>query len=287
MELAKLIKTFGGVVSTAQLIRCGNTEREIREAVATGFLTRIRRGWYATRDADSAVVEAVRAGGVASCLTALGRHGVWVPEHPRDCHFRVTRHGQIKADDACRRYGRDVAAVGAVDDVATALLYSPHCVDELGFRVLCESILNKKLMRRAAMVKLFKGGPAYLTDIVRHADDKPESGTETIAAQRFIGAGFSVRPQVWIAPDIRVDLLVGEVLALEIDSRAHHTGEDNYESDRARDLKVTALGYIPQHLTYKQVVHQWPKTLEQLQILARLGMHRGPRRRNGRRKIAG
>ena len=57
-----------------------------------------------------------------------------------------------------------------------------------------------------------------------------------------------------------VDLLIGGRLVLELDSRDHHTGESNYESDRTRDRKLVAQGYLPMRVTYGQVFRTWDST---------------------------
>jgi len=77
-----------GVYSTKELHRHGLTAWQIRRETETGALIGLRQGWYATPTADPDVVEAVRAGGVLGCVSALRKHNLWVPPGPRRVHTR-------------------------------------------------------------------------------------------------------------------------------------------------------------------------------------------------------
>lgn len=70
-----------------------------------------------------------------------------------------------------------------------------------------------------------------------------------------------------------MDFVLGRVVVLEVDSRAHHTGEDNYQRDRWRDLRLLALGYVVVRVTWEQVTYHWEE-VEGL-ILATLKLHAG------------
>lgn len=71
-----------------------------------------------------------------------------------------------------------------------------------------------------------------------------------------------------------IDLLVGNRLAIELDSRAHHTGEEDYERDRIRSRKLIPLGYLPMRLTYAQVFGDWETTYADIVATVRKGYHR-------------
>lgn len=67
----------GGVVKTATLLKYGWSKQEIRKAVDTKVLHREREGWYSARGAHQRVVQAVRAGGILGCASAIAFHGGW------------------------------------------------------------------------------------------------------------------------------------------------------------------------------------------------------------------
>ncbi|GAA1394196.1 hypothetical protein GCM10009599_18240 [Luteococcus peritonei] len=109
--------------------------------------------------------------------------------------------------------------------------------------------------------------------------DRGESGTETLVRLRLRARGVRLRTQVEIAGVGRVDLLVGDRLVIEVDSRAHHTGAENYANDRRRDLVLRSKGYVVVRLTLAQVMHDWPAVEQHLLAMIRRGDHRWPRRR--------
>lgn len=85
---------------------------------------------------------------------------------------------------------------------------------------------------------------------------------------RLRGWGLQVRPQVLIPPIGRVDMVVGDDTVLEVDSVAHHSGDDHIR-DRQRDLALTALGWRVIRLTYRQIVHDWRTTAAHLRAILR------------------
>ena len=89
-------------------------------------------------------------------------------------------------------------------------------------------------------------------------DAASQSGTETIARVGLRSRGIGVRSQVWIEGVGHVDLLVGDRLVVECDSAEFH---DGYRSpnDYLRTQELIRRGYIVLRLTYRDVVHDWPR----------------------------
>ncbi|WAC53569.1 type IV toxin-antitoxin system AbiEi family antitoxin domain-containing protein [Gordonia sp. SL306] len=274
MDFDTLIARFGGVVSTRQLIRVGYDTEAIRAAADDGTLIRLRHGWYAVAAADAEVVAVVEGGCLVTCASALRHHGLWVPEGYDGLHARLTRYGRRHAPDSCRRYGRPTPADGAIDDVATSLQYAARCLDEEGFVIVCDSAMNLGKITPDDLVDEFRRGPESIRRLVDKCDRRAASGTETAARLRLRAAGLNVLVQHEV-PDVGwVDLLVGECLAVELDSRDHHTGVTNYESDRRRDRLLIADGYIPLRLTYGQVFRHWDTTYADIARIIRKRIHR-------------
>ncbi|MFE0751719.1 type IV toxin-antitoxin system AbiEi family antitoxin domain-containing protein [Gordonia sp. NPDC058843] len=274
MDFDQLIDRYGGVVTTRQMITSGETTESIRRAVDTGALTRIRHGWYQVPAADPEVVRAVADEGVVSCATALRRHGLWVPEHSTVLHSRVTRYERRHSHDRCRRHGRPTPATAAVDDVPTALQYAARCFDVEGFVILCDSALNNGRLTIDDLRSEFRSAPMTLRRAVDKCERLAGSGTETAARLRLRSAGLTVEVQHEVPAVGFVDLLVGNRLVIELDSRAHHTGEANYETDRLRTRKLTSLGYLTMRLTYAQVFTGWAATYADIQRTVQQGYHR-------------
>ena len=75
--------------------------------------------------------------------------------------------------------------------------------------------------------------------------------------------GIRVRQQVQIGPD-RVDVVIGDRLVIELDSREFHEREKDY----ARDARLGARGYRVLRFTYHQVMNDWP-SVERAVLAAR------------------
>lgn len=241
-----------GVVSWRSLLAEGRTQSDVRRAIRSGDLHRIRRGWYACASADPDVAAAVAAGGVLSCVSALGAHGVWVPEGSR-IHVRSRRRGPR----FCRQYGTDQdPESAAVDSIPTALRHAVRCLDPEGLIIVCDSLVNLGLLARDEITLTLGAAPPR---ILRALDrcDRSESGTETIVRLRLRRRGIRVTPQVFIPGLGRVDLLVGRRLILEIDGRQYHSSSAQFESDRERDRRAIHMGYLVVRLSYRQVMYDW------------------------------
>lgn len=269
-----------GVARYSDLLRIGLRRPQIEQFQQAGRIRRIRRGWYADSTAGADVLRAVRLGGTLSCLSALRHHGVWVPP-TRRLHIRMSEHHQAKAAlpadvHVCPLPIRSAPTV-AVDPLATALVAAVRCLNDEGIVVVLDSILHQRMLRRDELASILSGCSARVRRLVAEADDGAESGTESMVRFRLRRLGIEVRSQVFIEDVGRVDLLVGTRLVIEVDSRAHHTGESAYESDRRRDLLLVARGKLVLRLTYHQIVHEWDAVLREIRLLIRSQAHLKPR----------
>ncbi|MGD7707809.1 DUF559 domain-containing protein [Microlunatus sp. Y2014] len=266
-----------GVARTAALAEFGVSRAELRRLSATGQLRSVRRGWWATPDADPAVVRAVSLGGSVTCLSALERHGLWVPE-TRDLHLRFSEHlyssrlGLAPGVRVCMPRCHWRASRSSVDQLPLALAAAGDCTSAEEFVAILDSATHRLGLFPSELGELLREAPAKARRLL-HLCDRAESGTESLARLRLRALRLPVRVQVPIAGVGRVDLLVGRRLVIEIDSRAHHTGTENHSRDRTRDRRLVALGYLPVRLTYHQVVHDWEAVLPDLLAIVRRGEH--------------
>ena len=258
-----------GVMRTADLRAVGMSRRNIDAAVAVGTLQRLRRGWYAAPGADQRVVRAVKAGGCLGCASALAHHGAW-DVTSGVIHTR-TDHNLARVASGLRRclpdIGHEHAPTTAVDDLWMALRCARRCLSDDDFIVVCDSLVNRRLMALADIRATIGPGHAAALDRCAWA----ESGTETLVRLRLRRRKVELRTQVTIADVGRVDLLVGERLVIEVDSKEHHTGEERYQADRRRDLELRALGYIVVRLTYRDVMFDWALVEPLLLVMLRRG----------------
>ncbi|MYR08520.1 DUF559 domain-containing protein [Gordonia sp. SID5947] len=258
MDLTDLHIPYG-VASWAQLRSLGVTQTDLRRARKDGDLRLLRRGWYATRTADTSVAAAVTSGGVVSCVSALRLHGVWTPPGPSTMHIRgreaAHRSGKRRY---CKQYAPPEREVDAVDEIRIALRHALKCLDDEGIVVVRDSILHQDLLERCDIDAEFVGAPRRIRRLLDRCDAKAESGTESMVRLRLRALGIRVRTQYQIAGVGRVDLLVGDRLIIEIDSVEYHDrSPDQIEKDRRRDEEATRLGYVTLRFSYQRVVHEW------------------------------
>jgi very-short-patch-repair endonuclease len=154
-----------------------------------------------------------------------------------------------------------------------ALRNSTRCLTAEGFVVVLDSILNLRLMTRAGLMEAMAPLPGWQRKLLERCD-RSEAGTESMVRLRLRALGVKVRSQVSIPEVGRVDLLVGDCLVIEVDSREHHTKSSAYEADRERDRRLTARGYRVVRLSYHQIVHDWARVELDLLGMVRQGLQR-------------
>ncbi|GAA3595580.1 endonuclease domain-containing protein [Agrococcus terreus] len=266
-----------GIATTLQLSVLGWSKWRIERAVRDGVLARVRPGWFAHASASADALEAVRAGGCVSCFSALRLRGAWVPEVQRH-HVRRAAHRQ----GGCRAFGAQPPVLSAVDDLESAFRCALRCGSAEDVLVVLDSLLHRRLASVDELRSWMLSAPLRLRRLLELADWRAESGTETMVRVRLRSLQIGVRIQVRVVSGVRVDLLVGERLVIECDSREHHAGRASYEADRARDRWLLAHGFLVLRLSYRQVHDDWPEIERDILAIVRRGDHRFARRRNRR-----
>jgi len=268
-----------GVYSTSHLAAGGLARPAIRRLVECGKLTRLRQGWYAEPAADSAVIEAVRAGGVLGCLSALRMWEVWVPPTDR-VHVRLSAHRRPRPRQSCHGFGDQPRLNDPVDPLLVAFGAAARCLvggtrrngDSL--IAIADSILNSTRLEIADLRGALAAAPPRIRRLLDMCDGAAQAGTESLVRIRLTTLNIVVRTQVVIPGVGRVDLLVGERLIIECDSRAHHTAASNYQEDRRRDRAALAAGYLVLRVTYADVMYRWDEVLADILKLTRRHDHR-------------
>lgn len=259
-----------GVFATAELIRLGMTESQIRRATRCGDLTRLRSGWYARSDADPIVVAAVRAGGVLGCVSALRRHGAWIAPGYAEMHIRTSKSLRESVPRSCHGHGRPTPTTTAVDPVEVALACAVRCMTGEHWIAVCDSVLESGLAVHADIASCL--GPRG-RELLSRCDNRSQSGTESLVRVRLRALNFAVVVQPRIAGVGKVDLRVGKLL-LECDSMMHHTSLENYRNDRRRDRAALIRGWLTMRLIYDDVVYGWDETLASIRGITLPERHR-------------
>jgi very-short-patch-repair endonuclease len=272
MDIGKIINEQGGIARTASLRQRGATSTMIRQAIATGAVMRVHRGWYATARAPRAVITAVQCGGRVSCVTALSLQGVWMIQHPA-VHVCIARHGQKRSRPNTVVHWMDSAAGQRypMDGVCASLEQLARCRPLIEVIVAADSVLNRKLASQADVVAALS-----TSGIGRRAlaliDGASDSGIETLARVPLVRRGIRVQTQVMIPGVGHVDILIGDRLVLELDGEEWHSSE-NFETDRERDAQLVTAGYLVIRASYRQVVDHWPELEQRILMLIRRREH--------------
>lgn len=263
---------LSGVVSAEGLRRMGWTSTDLASALDTGALRRIAKGWFASTMADSWAVAAIRHGGRLGCLSGCRLHGLWTPQH-NEPHILIDRGAARKHSAWHRHPGRFPAdAVFSLED-CLAQVIGHHGAEEA--LTVLESASNQQRITRSTAELLIGAASGRKQRALKWFEPRAESGSETRVRLWLRQRGFKVRAQVVIPGVGRVDLVVGESLILECDSREFHPFS---EEDFRRDMVARALGYTPVRITYQQIFTQWEETQEYLLRLLRTGAHLRPPR---------
>ena len=269
-----------GVYYRDELAGLGIGQRQRRLMVQTGELSVPRKDWYATSTCNARVEEAVKAGGVLACVSALSYYGFWVPPGYRDVHVRSAR-GKCKT--SCRGYSPMTAGRTAVDTVATALECAARCMPEEDWIAVCDSVQNTMNLSAEALRGEMGALPKYVEAMFDKTDARTQSGTESVSRVRLRGCGYKVVVQPEIAAVGRADLRVGR-LVIECDGRQYHSSAEEFQNDRTRDRKAAVGGWIVFRLTYDDVLFGWDDVLQDIRAITQKDRHRAraPRPKSGR-----
>lgn len=262
-----------GAANFEYLLAQGFTRKDIEREVEVGTLSRIARGWFATPGANPDVLRAVQLGGSLACLSAARVHGLWVPPPTLPLHVALHhRHEAPAAEEVLLHRStepRPCTGLQPIDQCAEMVI---RCHEAETSLMVLESAVSQQMISSVRAKELIAQGSTRKTQL-RWFEPGAQSGTETRVRLFFRARNVRVRPQVFIPGVGRVDLLIGDSWIIECDSRAHHTGTDNYSNDRRRDLAAKAQGFEVLRLTYEQVMFEWSTTQAVLSQLLAAKVH--------------
>lgn len=276
LQVSALRRTLQ-VCTRADLIAAGYSPRTIKRAFDAGQLTKLGRFWLGTGATPRTVAAALRRNHRLTCVSALALHGVFVPETPgvhevgRQCRC-VSPEGVIE-----HRGLRAWPDTEPILPVRWALGDAARCLDADGAAMVLESALNKRLVDDTDVTLILTALPQRKQLAIGTPDERAMSGPETRVRRFLERRGVAVVPQFPLPDGGFADMLVGEQLLIECDSRAHHTDPRAFAADRRRDQRNVLRGYTVVRLTYQDVMDNWSTTQQLLIALIRRGAHRRTR----------
>jgi very-short-patch-repair endonuclease len=274
MDVVNLVRAHGALVPSARLRNEGVKAHAIEKAVAAGSLVRVRRRWVALPDADAELVAAARAGVVISCITQARRAGLWVFDHGGGSHVAARPHaGRVAVASRTTVHWAEPLVPrhpdSLEDPVENVLALVALCQPREHALAIFESAIRKGLVDPLALALLPLSSRGR--ELLGAAQPFSDSGLETFVVPRLRWMKLRIVAQVWIAGH-RVDFLIGDRLALQIDG-AHHVGAQRTE-DIAHDAQLMLLGFHVIRVGYHQVVNDWPAVQDVIMRAVAQGLHR-------------
>lgn len=287
MDFLAWLASTGGVC-TMQAAREWLPRDELDSMQGTSLWTPLR-GWVALVGVQNDATRSLQAGGVATCVTAFAKHGMWVPHGPQLLHVRIRRrtHSDRVASSAqhpgCslhRMHDRvaEVRPRDGFDRPIDALAVASGCVTSEELLAAADSALATGIVTREELRELALALPRRRRSGLQWATGLAGSGTEStfVAMLRRAHVGFVQQPE--LLPSRFVDFLIGRCLVVEIDSQLWHASPAQQAADRARDAELIRRGYIPLRFTYEQVLFQPDSVMSTVLAIVRRGAHlRRPR----------
>lgn len=272
-----VLARLDGIATAAELIERGIPGSSLR-AAAGSSVTRIREGVYALPDCDPVIVAAARIGGRLAGASAARHHGIWAPpSHRLVVEVPPGRHIDRPPDALIlrprrhdgRRYG--VAPLPAVIPQVLATEPAPFAV------AILDSALRRSPMSKFDLELICRDLPAKRRSLLALVDERSESGTESVVRVALRLVGIHAVPQVRVPrTDFdRLDLLVGDRLVIECDSRAFHSTPEQLDRDNERDLTLMALGFVVVRVRYRHAMHRLGEVIHAIGRLVDDGVHRG------------
>ncbi len=283
------VHAAGGLVHVRRLQAAGVSRHELRVAVESRRLLRVRPAIYASPGAPIDLVRAARVGGRLAGASAAALHGVWQPpvEH---LVVEVARGAKgLRHPDRLDRQLRDLDGVRllwtreqrkAEDSIGLSPLLD--CIAQCGRSLRpswAAAVLDSAVRTGAvdvidvASIRFALPRPARR--LARLVDGRCESGSEFVLRAELELVGIASRPQVPVpGTDLdRFDLLIGDRLVIECDSERHHGDPQARRRDRRRDARVTSLGFIVLRFDYVQIQFEIDDVLASIRRYVDAGLH--------------
>jgi very-short-patch-repair endonuclease len=277
----------GGAATRRVLLRSGFSPRLLARLVATGEVVRPMRGWYALPELPSEIIRSVRVGGCVACVSAARLYGLAVPAGDTLHVWVSPGSGRLREpDDRSRRLDPSV-------DKRVVLHWNDHALDrselvvpldrclaqvvacqppEIAIATLDSAVHVGRRTMRGLEVEAQRW-PAASRSLLCEVDGSAESFVESILRVRLRREGIPCRPQVRVAGRYRLDLLVGDRLAIEVDGYDSHHEHEQIENDRQREAVLVALGFRILRFTYRQVMYDWPAVVAAIRACLDRGDH--------------
>lgn len=259
------------VFSRADLLDSGMTRRGITTAVSEGALIRARRDRYLRPDVPAELIEAVRVGGLLTCVSLLSLLEVFVfdgsllhvhmSRGASRMRSRESRWRPLPAGMAARRailhwHPLIADATDGAVNVIDALVHAVRCQQPRHAVATLDSALNRGVICKEDLEEVFASLPRRYQGLRGLIDGRAESGTETLVRLMAKMIGFAVDLQVHFDGVGDVDLVLDGWLVVECDSRGFHSDWKQRLKDYERDKRLAQRGFCVLRLTAADILYR-------------------------------
>jgi very-short-patch-repair endonuclease len=286
MTPSYVIGIFGGVARWNE-IGCLVTRAQVDAELASGTITRLRRGTYAL--GDLAEVRAVAQAGAAtvSHLSAAIDHGWKVKWPPAQPTVTLPRNRSRSGVEGLDVRWQDLSPLQVQRGVTRPVETVIGCARAYAFDVaLCvaDSALRERAVTPSQLLAAAESSPrtgrAKALRVVRAADGRAANPFESCA--RAIAAdvrGLRVEPQVWVPGVGRVDLCdLSLGIVVECESYEFHSDAKSLERDVRRYTACARRGLVVVRFTWKEVMFDPDYCRRALQDVVDLRLQQAVRR---------
>ncbi|WP_413451472.1 DUF559 domain-containing protein [Georgenia phoenicis] len=255
MDALQQLVSLGGVARSGEL-RC--SPKELAALRSTGGVRDLGSGWLAVDGAAPALVAARRLNGTITCVSAADHYRLAVLNEPDEPHVALPRARGVRPGRArVHRESRWTRVAGPlpVAPPAEAMARVLRCLPLQAAVVTVDSALNKRLVTVEEVYPYLVGpGSARAREALARCDSGSRSPIETLARLELEAAGLTVVSAPSIAGVGEVDLVVEDIVVIECDGFAYHSGWREYREDRRRDRALVALGYRVLRFTWEDIM---------------------------------
>jgi very-short-patch-repair endonuclease len=246
MDIARALDDLGGAARRSDLLRAGVPERALRRSVAEGRTKLVGYGTYALPWASPEMGLAALFRAHLGCVSACEHWGLPVWEDHDLPHLVVGRHRSFARSDKreCSQvvvhYTSAPMPAGTWVPVSQAIDQAGWCTSPVGQLVLVDAALHAGVLFPGDLAHFEVRDTRRRAWLRRMASGAAESPLETVARAALVTAGLSVKEQVTVPGVGRVDFVVENAIAVEVDGWEFHKGRDAFERDRTRDRLMLA-----------------------------------------------
>ncbi len=248
VDIVRALDELGGAARRTELLHAGVPERSLRGSVAQGRIKLVGDGTYALPWAPPEVTMASLFRAQVGCVTACAHWGLPVWEDHDLPHLVVGRHrsfarrGNRERSQVVVHYTSAPTPSGMWVAVAQAIDQAGWCTSPVGQLVIVDAALHAGVLLPAELRHFETRDARRRAWLRRTASGAAESPLETVARAVMVLAGFRVEEQVVVPRVGRVDFVVDDALAVEVDGWEFHGGREAFERDRARDRLMLTRG---------------------------------------------